>query len=273
MPNDSEVIHVHVYDPTHRIFKEAPKRASAIVISCARAGECDAYKNGKCILVHKPFGPRCFGRQSHHEGPTRRAKAFRGFISRWKDHEKYGALEMQPNKVFRVGDGYFMPYAHIDLMESSPFEKHSGFFASGFPYLENPTAEALSTIYTQRPQALMGGEIKDYQAKIVPQIVKHLHDEYPELYQRLLSVHPEASENVENFDYTGKKAVLSTLLPGEIKISKNRWTWDGEVLTGPGSNMIFAPANAEEVIVKPGKDAVVKVTDPGMVGPDTTIID
>lgn len=268
-----EVIHVHVYDPTNALFGKKSDRSEIHTYTCEKAAVCDAHKQGRCVMVGNPFGVRCFGRRTKREGPTQRARSFRDFISSGIRHDKYRALVTQPNKIFKVGDGYIMPYPHINLDERSPFESKSSFMASGMPYIENPTAEDLSVIYTQRPQAMMGGEIKDYQTKTVPQIVKHMHDEYPELYRMLISKHPDAADHVKNFDFTGKKAVLKTLLPGKIVISKKTWQWDGEHLTGAGSNMIFAPANATEVRVKPAEDAVVVISNSDMVSDDTKIID
>lgn len=268
-----EIIHVHVYDPTNSLFGQKSDKAKVHTYTCEKAGACDAHKQGRCILVGNPLGPRCFGRMTAREGPTKRARSFRDFLANGRAHEKYRALSRQPNKIFKVGGGYVMPYPHINLDERSPFESKSSFMVNGMPYIENPTVDDLSVIYTQRPQSMFGGEIKDYQQKSVPQIVKHMHDEYPLLYKMLLSRHPEAAEHVENFDFTGKKAVLKTLLPGKIVISKKSWQWDGEYLTGSGSNMLFAPADATEVRVKPSDDAVVVVSNTDMVGDETTIVD
>lgn len=268
-----EIIHIHVYDPTNALFAKKSDRAQIHTYSCDKASACDAYKNGKCIMVSNPLGVRCFGRRTARDGPTQRARSFMDFISKGRAHEKYRALERQPDKIFRIGDGYMMPYPHINLDERSPFESKSGLMMSGMPYIESPTADDLSVIFTQRPQALFGGEIKDYQRKHVPQLVKHMHDEYPELYQMLIERHPEAADQVHNFDYTGKKALLKTLLPGKLEISKKTWVWDGEHLTGHGSNMLFAPGNATEVRVTPDDDAVVVVTNTEMVSDETIIID
>ena len=268
-----EVIHVHVYDPSNSLFGKKSDRAEIHTYTCGKTSVCDAYKQGRCIMVGNPFGARCFGRMTRRGGPTKRARSFHDFIASGMRHEKYRALSTQPNKVFRVGDGYMMPYPHINLDGNSPFESKSGFMRGGMPYIESPTAEDLSVIYRQRPQSIMGGEIKDYQSKHVPQIVKHMHDEYPNLYRMLILKHPEASKHVEDFDFTGKKAVLKTLLPGPIVISKKTWQWDGKYLTGAGSNMLLAPADAIEVRVKPSDDAVVVVSNAEMVGVETKIDD
>lgn len=267
------VIHVHVYDPSNSIFKtKASDRAEIHTYTCDKAEVCDAHKQGRCILVGSIFG-RCFGRKSVSRGPTKRAKSFRKFVTDGKSHEKYGALKTQPSKIFKVGNGYMMPYSQVNLDENSPFESKSGFMMTGMPYIENPTEGALSIIYKQRPQAMMGGEIKSYQRDVVPEIVKHMHDEYPELFEKLASIHPEALGVVNEFDYTGKKVKLASLSPGKIKIGSSFWDWDGEYLNGTGGNMIFAPADAIEVRVKPSPDASVKVTNTEMVNENTVMVD
>ena len=267
------VIHIHVYNPRNAIFKGSPKRAEIHTYMCDKANVCDAFKNNKCIKVGNLFGYRCFGKKSVEEGPTVKARKFGEFISKGMNHPKYNALKCQPNKIFKVGDGYMMPYPHINLSEHSPFEEKSGFLVSGNPYIHNLTPEALSVIYTQRPMAMMGGEIKSYQKEVVPEIVKHLHDEYPDIYKALLSKHPDAAEMIENFDYTGKTAVLSTLLPGDMEISKKKWHWDGELLTGLGSHMIFAPVDSETLTLKPKDGATVKVSNVDMVSSNTVFVD
>jgi hypothetical protein len=269
-----DIIHVHVYDPGNSLFgSKKSDRAEIHTYRCGRASECSAYAQGNCILVGNPFGPRCFGRKSISEGPTRRARSFRDFIAKGEAQEKYRALKTQPNKIFKVGDCYVMPYPHINFGDTAPFKEKASLFVAGFPCIENPTEDDISKIYTHKPMALMGGEIKDYQSKVVPQIVKHMHDDFPELYKKLISVHPEAAKLVEEFDYTGKKAILSTLSPGKMAIGSNIWEWDGEYLHGPGSHMIFGPADPVAVRVTPSPDAVVEITNTDMVNENTNVID
>jgi len=270
----NDVIHVHVYNPAKSLFKtSANEKAEMHTYTCDRASVCDAYKDGKCILVGNPFGPSCFGRKSVLIGPTKRAKSFSEFVDRAQGHEKYKALKTQPNRIFRVGEGYFFPYAHIALGEDTPFERKSSFFGGGFPYLEEANLTNLSKLYNHRPCAMMGGEIKSYQENVLPQLVKHMHSNYPDLYSDLLSVHPEARDLVDNFDYTGKQAKINTLSPGNMKIGTNYWDWDGEYLTGPGENMIFAPADATHIRITPSPDAFIKVTNVEMVNSETVIGD
>ncbi len=281
--NESKIIHVHVYDPRNSIFGSSKNdKAEAHCYSCSASDKCDAYANGQCIMIGKVFGGRCpYGRKNVTTGFTRRARKFHEWITdvkeKYKDH--ISALKSIDNTVIKLGDGFMLPYSFMDMNKNVPFHSHGGGFCTGLPFIkvEDLTPEILLSIVTFKPQAMMGGEIKDYQLKTVPKFIKDLSDKYADLFQLLLSVYPGALAVCHDYDYTGRKALLRTVNQGcEVVIAKNKWLWDGEFITATDKNyMIFAPVKWDQCLLKfkPKPDEWITITSNDQVNIDTVFVD
>lgn len=281
--SDEKVIHVHIYDPRNSIFKGSKNdRAEAHIYSCSQSQSCDAYASGQCMMIAKIFGGRCiYGKRRNLSGFTPRARKYSSWILEQRERytDKIEALKTVDGVIFKVEGGYMMPYSFMGMNESVPFHSHDGGFKTGLPFIkkEDITKENLASIYNFRPRAMMGGEIKDYQNKIVPKFAKDLSDRYPDLYELLVEAVPGASKLVEDYDYTGRDALLSTIkINCNVTISKKIWFWDGEFIIAKDKGyMIFPPVEWDqcELKFKPKANEKIRITSNDQVTPDTVFVD
>lgn len=278
--SQSKVIYSYVYVPSRGEKKTSrPRRTTNL---CEMSDKCDLYKQGRCILM-KFIGGFCpYGKQTCSEGPTMMAKSFSKWCS--DEKEKYvGESERlsSPNDgIYNIGDYVYLNYAHIEFDNHKvPFLRMSTFMTSGRPFLklEDFNLETIKSIVDNRPEAMMGGEIKDYQNKSVPLFVRHLSEKYPELYKQLIAEYPERMLTEKQLSNIGRKAKISTLRPniGEfVDIHGGKWAWDGEYLISSNSKASFMLVDSfSELRIKPSEAAGVKVTDDAQVTEETIFID
>jgi hypothetical protein len=278
----ADIINVHIYDPSHSFFKtSANEKAEVHIYSCDYKDECDMFKLGKCHHVAVFLGSGCkYGHKNIEMGYTKRAQGYSGWIRQRK--ERYDGLldvvRVAPHRISKMHGGYFLPYAHMAMNTAIPFEKHDAFFISGMPFLEEQhiTAETLSSIYTFRPQAMMGGEIKIYQTEVIPKFLIDLKTRYPDILRMLISVHPEVSERLANINHVGRKALLNTIRSNvDVVYSKNVWHWDGIKLTTRKGYILFDPCGHVSCYHEytPTTNAEVVITDNAQVVDDTVFVD
>lgn len=278
---DYQLINVTVYDPTNSLFKSGNDRAECRKFSC-KSKECSARDEGTCLMVANLFRSSCpHGKVSTETGFTKRARKFHEWIMERKERyaDKLYLLKSAPHKIFKVDGGYMLPYSYMNMCEKVNFRSHGHIFSSGCSFIadEDMTPEALVTLVHFKPQAMMGGEIKDYQKEVVPKLVKDLQDFYPELYSGMVKHDPSISDMVENYSYVGRKALLSSLKPCDVqfgKREKDKYVWDGEYLTGK-HDILFSPVKAKETTVKilPEEGESVTIHDNSQVDSETIFID
>lgn len=279
--NESDIIHVHIFDPSERNFFYKPKaneKSELHIYSCKDKDGCDAYKKGQCINVGNVFGEKCaVGSKKIIQGSTRRAKKFYDQIRGWKEcySDVYKKLNPAPKKITKVSGGYMLPYVFMSMNESVPFARKSSAFVSGKPFLadEDMTKENILNICSFRPQAIFGGEISKYQKESVPKFIYDLKQCYPKLYSMAFDGSEVAESKLKNINFVGRKAFLKTLKPN-IKIKE--FTWDGEKLKVENKKfMSFEPIKWESCYCefKPNDDSVVKVESNEWVTDETVFAD
>ena len=265
-----EIIDVRVFDPTKSLFKESRNdRASCTIRFCTSKDTCSLYSVNKCVM-NNMFSCRCpYGKTSSESGPTKRARNFYSWISERKQkYENYlNKLYKTEDMLAKVGKYFYLPYAHMSLNSSAPFLASSGFMNSGSPFIheDNFTLATIKTLIKQRPQALFGGEITTYQKEVVPKFIQHLKECLPNIYNELSK---EIDLSSYNISYIGRKALLSSILPGtEIKEGKNTWIWDGTYLISHNAFLGFMPVkfSEHEVKIKPVVNEIIKITNENQV--------
>lgn len=268
MNNEEKIIHAHVNKPHNSFFKQQRnERASCYVVRCNNFENCDIYKRKECIMVGFARSKCPYGKSSFLTGFTKRASKYYDWISE-KESQFKGVL-LAINNVSeimgRVGDYVYLPYAHITMNESLPFLSRAGFGSFGNPLLpkENFDISEIINICEFKPRALFGNEeIKSYQEVEIPKFVKHLSEQFPELYEKAKG----KSQRIKEVRLTdiGREAYLFTINPNAgkiIDIHTRSWLWDGEYLTHEGKAMPFAPIkDYSEIRIKPGEDAIVKIS-------------
>jgi len=275
-------IHVGLYGGKG-IFggKETPQRAE--IIYCDKANECDLYKNGQCVNVTSPFSSRCkFGKIHTERGYTSRAQKYYSFNNKYKSDEKYSKLKYPSGDfVANVGEVVMLniTYCSISKLESGEYQLNNPAFRSSLAYIDikDFSLELIKRICDFRPQAMMGGTISEYQTKSIPNFLINLKRGFPDLYNALINKYPEYKRE---FNYVGKKALLSTINHGEVKYKSSNypefnelWNWDGENLTFL-SGYVHKPNVCSDfeiscMKIKPKSNSYVEIHDNAQVNDNT----
>jgi hypothetical protein len=201
---------------------------------------------------------------------------------RRKRAKEVGWLGFAAKKLAFIGDYVYLPYSHADMCKSVPFLSHSAFVVSGRPFVkrEDWTLTNVQLLIDFHPQALFGGEIRNYQKEEVPLFISHIRELDPAMWAELIAARPEF-DTAPN--YIGRKALLHTLAyPITIPPHDSRypvlWRWDGETATTTDKDCYsntWGKIDQESLVlsVKPSKLATVKVSDNAWVTPDTVFVD
>lgn len=224
-----ETICVHLYGDGSR-----ESRLRAEYISCDKANDCSVYKNGECFCVTTPFGVLCReGCVDSIDGGIKRSKAFARVREDAKAHKKYAALKYPCHTyVAKIANKVFiaMPYSWFEedgeggIICNDPHFCTNRFYADA----EILTPKNIKRICDFRPQSMMGGEIIDYQRRVVPQFLHELKALFPDKY---LEFETEYSEyEIKQPDWRGRRARLSTCNKAcEYKdLNKNVFRFDGD---------------------------------------------
>lgn len=257
-----------VYDPTKNIFGDKNGHAARFKIDCQNPHGCDFYtKSNTCILTNAMSGCR-FGRKTRIVGPTRKARGFHSWMEdqRKQNAEFIGKLTTNDawKRIAKVNGYYYLPYSFMDkgLGTGNPLD-------SQWVAEADMTAELLDRICAAQPRALFGGIIKDYQEKEVPKFLSDLRMFFPDLFALLSEDNKKRAAGVSS---VGRKADITTCLPGTYEFSNEMWAWDGTALTG--KSMLFQPVKGDITItIIPERGQAVKITDDAQVGPQTVFLD
>lgn len=281
MEKEYKIIHVNIFDPSNTIFKQVKNdKAECTVVRCNNSENCVVYKKSQCIMCKIRFLSiaRCpHGKRFEETGPTRRARGIYDWVKKRK--EQYGEyldkLKEAKDIMSKTGDYIWLPYSFIDMNTEVPFLQHSIGLSLGYSFLkvEDFTLNTVRSICRFRPQAMMGGEIRDYQKTEVPMFFKHWKESglFSDIYAQFKDEDPRLKE-IESSSNIGRKAVLKTLTPnvGYFGNTSESWTWDGEYLVSRDkSASVFLIVKAEEVRVKPIENSEVVITDDGQVNSST----
>ena len=269
------VICVHLYGDGSR-----NSRLRAEYIRCDRAKECSAHKNGECFCVTTPFGVRCgIGNVNCVDGGTKSSKAYRRVWDEAKAHEAYAKLKHPSHRMItRIGDDAFLTLNYIWLEA-----KENGDISCQNPHIGTNrlivnrkmlTPENIKRICDFRPQAIMGGTIRDYQAKTVPLFLHQMRELFPDEYEAFRNAYPDFT--IVEPNWIGRRAKLATCNRTiEVKdINGNVFRFDGDYLVCDCYRSAFAPFNAKnaEIRIKVSDEMEVKITDNKQVTPETVFV-
>ena len=126
-----------------------------------------------------------------------------------------------------------------------------------------------------KPQAAFGGTITNYRNSEIPALLLDLKIEFPQLYQDLMAASPVAAEIGSKLTYRGKKAYVTTLLPGNVDLQRNSSTpktyfWNGSYLAADVT--LYDKSKAKELI-QPSKETSVMIVDDSSVTNKTVFVD
>jgi len=207
--------------------KETPLEADTIY--CDRFDKCSFYADGKCLNCRSPFSPVCkFGKKTTTRGYTSRAAKYYDFKNQYKQDDCYNKLCYPSDLAAKIGDCLFLNLVYVRVDKRTEEDEkwkrdingyiieNAGFRNGGdFIPISDITNELLYATFNYRPRAIMGGEIKDYQSKVVPDVLVSLKKCAPEIYKNFVAEHPKYDMEP---NYVGKYAYIKTMVNGSTLI-------------------------------------------------------
>lgn len=236
----------------------------AEIITCDRCEECSLYKRGLCINVTVPFGSRCkIGKVSCITGYTKRARARYDFDEKYRNDEKYGALQHPLDwYVETAGETvmFNLIYAKVEKrtwkynewVETKDYKVNECGFRTGEVSMverKELTPELIDKIASFQARTIMGDTIRKYQEKIVPNVLCGIKEKFPEIYSMFIEKHPEYKDITPN--YVGRKAKLISAKDGlEIKTSSGVFKKAGNKMICENYKSVFLPFDAKHSSVE-----------------------
>ena len=241
------------YDPNNTFFKSTNKdRASYTVYQCCNHEQCEAFKEGKCVLRNGLNSGHCpYGKVVRTQGPTKKAKSCSEFLRKAKEENKEVlAFNLEPcDKLCRIGDYIYLNLSYLNNYVN-PIADKLGIINQHFLPKENFSVKTIKTLLEYRPLALFGGEITSYREKELPPFIFDLQRKYPLIYQEVKKNGASLPEKMDTSFLIGKKALVKTLAPGIVKMGGKFFNWDGEKLTTVGKVLSYDMGD-EKVVVYP----------------------
>ena len=274
MSEQERIINTRFYDGTS-IFNKKKESSEVTQIICSAYDKCELYAKGRCVC--RGFNlfswDNCkFGKVKTISGPTRRAKSFSTFQRVHKECDTYEKVKApEDQKLFRTNGYIGMKLSYVGYSEENNCLTDPSFSSGGWIYVkeEDFTNKFIHHVCIFKPQAIMGGIIKGYQQKIVPEFLYQLKSYLPDIYNRFVQEYSEFS--VKEVNYVGKKAYVKTLRKGCVI---KGFTFDGECLYNSNYYISFFFINnaQTEVRVKVTDSMVVEITDNSQVDENTMFV-
>jgi len=232
--------------------KESPLEADEIY--CDRADRCSFYADNKCLRCRSFLSPTCkFGSNSIIRGYTSRAKKYYDFKRKYEKNEFYNKLHYPSEPAAVIDDFLYLNLQFTRVRkrteEDDAWKKDvNGYLISAaglggksaFIPIIDVTNELLYAIFSYRPCAIMGGVIKDYQLKVVPDVLMSLKKCAPKIYEDFITEYPQYDLKP---NYVGKYAYIKTMVEGSVLTDchGNNFTLKGGKLIGKNVKLGFTP--------------------------------
>lgn len=251
--------------------RESPLEADEIY--CDRSDKCSFCADGKCLKCRSFSSPRCkFGKCITTTGYTSRAAKYCNFKGKYEKDEHYSKLHYPSDLAAMIDDYLYLNLRYTLVRKRTEKDDKwkkdiNGYLISeaGFcggdlwlPILD-ATNEMLYAIFSYRPCTITGGVIKDYQAKVVPDVLMALKKCAPKIYNDFILAYPQ-------FDlapnYVGKYAYINTMANGSVLTDchGNQFTLENKKLIGKGIKRGFTPFDGTmDCVVDVGETKVYKV--------------
>lgn len=125
---------------------------------------------------------------------------------------------------------------------------------------------------------MMGGEIKDFQNKHIPNFIKSVKYVNPKLFEELLK-YPKVQDMNTEITPVGKLAKVHTLAPGKIELVKNPLRWGEDIAEWDGKNIKIYLSDKgveydgiKEIFFEPEENFVVKIFEEKTFNDQTEIV-
>lgn len=253
--------------------RETPLEAE--ITYCDKYKECSFYKQGKCFSAGR-WKQNCkFGRKEKILGYTSRAKKYYSFRETYTKDEKYNKLD-EPNNIIGQIEDLIVLNTGFLYEDNGRYYIDTHFAQSPLIYvpIEKFNNNIIKLICDAKPEALFGGEIKDYQSKTVPRFLYELKTGFKEIYNSFINEYPEYKEKEINF--IGRKAYINTLKDGsELKDCHNNiWIIENdEIVCYKWKTWLPFGGNPTETRIKITDNMTCKITNNNQVANDTKFAD
>lgn len=267
------------YDGTSLFSKKAsPESLTKIFLKNPNdPAALDVAKTGKIALLN--FGVKA------DDDPYFYISSVQGFTKKAKKYKElyYNMIEQYPDKhnIASKLNGKLKPYGdyvyiNIEFLDNYVNPWRPDFFYNKFFIKKSDlTVDAIISLINYKPQAAFGGTITHYRNTEIPALLLDLKIEFPQLYQDLMAASPVAAEIGSKLTYKGKKAYVTTLLPGNVDLQRNSSTpetyfWNGSYLAADVT--LYDKSKAKELI-QPSKETSVIIVDDSIVTNKTIFVD
>lgn len=258
---------------------DGKRKARKTTLSCTlpEGHICPYLEQGECIEAGALLAYGCvYGRRAYEHGYTTRAQKHGRIICKWKAEKKECGGWPNTSKHPRlavIGDYVWLgAYPFIDMIErlprymtdpkinqyhkGAPFypELHGvtvairspgGAFRAGIPWIQvkDFTPQTVAVLALGRPQAMIGGEIREYQEKQVPRFLFALKHVMPDLWKQVVALIPDLALRLPNLDAARDKTTsIYNVPPGTAMALKDKGdikvAWDGERVTLTGGKSL-----------------------------------
>ena len=265
-----EIIYAKIDDPMRRgMVSKKSDKAKLHLISCSNKDACDLYKKGTCHYRSYNVKRKCpYGERKLLIGYTQRAKKYSSWVLKKQEEYKEelkSDIGRPAKKLARVGEYIYLPYSFLHTYINSMTDE---LFLPRKEFNEN----FLNNLLEYIPRSLSGTEIKEFRREILPKIIKHIQEDFPELF-KLISKREKVKEILSQFTVIGRKALVSTLKVGARV--KNKWVWDGNYLVNSRFDVLVSPVKYEkaECKIKPKEGEVIEITSKNQVTEETEFIE
>ncbi len=275
-----ELINITNYNPSGTtLFKPGRSdREEVRYWKCRNRENCEAYKRGRCIMFYHPLASDIcpYGIKEKVIGFTKSARKC-GELER-KARAKYSDLfyALKEETGFaKIGEYVLLPISYIRDVRTPFMSENSDFWYERNDKLINHkyyTAKTIKKLCEYRPYTLFNcREITDYRKKILPEFLERLKKYDWKMYQEVLKIHPEAESIANEFSYIGKRALLSTLSAGKVKLKTDLCEWDGETIKFLGNPVLFGVKGT--YYLKPDSNVVATICDEKTITGNTLLAD
>ena len=287
--HNAKKISVHLYGGKG-LGRETPLEADTIF--CEMTDNCSYYNAGKCLRHRAFMAPETckYGWVRTEKGYTSRAAKYYEWKKVRTSDPEYGKMDYPNTYIAVIGDWLYLRTLYVDVQEHRDRERYircqtvCGYdlsdpgFGQCFVFLpiDQVTNDLLYAIFSFHPYAMMGGLIKDYSEKHVPEMLQELRKVAPNIYEKFVSEYPEYRFEP---NYIGKTAYVNSLKPGTVfrVDKKGEWLFDGEYVSSVGKIDIGfgspwwsqGGALAEGVKIKVDPKMTFKVMDNNIVDENT----
>ena len=207
------------------------ERAELEILKCKIDGRCPLLQEAGACQSGAFLEPYCRP-YAQREKRTTHTKAARCYYDELKALEtKIAELPKMPaypprhKHVCQIGDYVYWPYRYTQYLDDKLTLTVNPFMTDNYYiHAADFTPAFIIKAAMFRPQAMMGGEIKDYQARI-PLMLFHLSVIMPEMWREL----PESvRDRTLNPQPAAAVFTLGQLPPGRVRIGDQWGQWDGE---------------------------------------------